>query len=38
MTASLADGLLLSRHEADLAAVEHMRLTGFHGPIFAVHC
>ena len=34
MTASLADGLLLSRHEADLAAVEHMRLAGFHGPIF----
>jgi DNA-directed RNA polymerase specialized sigma24 family protein len=34
MTASLDGGLLLSRHEADLATVEHMRVVGFHGPIF----
>jgi DNA-directed RNA polymerase specialized sigma24 family protein len=31
---SLADGLLPSRTEADLATVEHMRVVGFHGPIF----
>jgi DNA-directed RNA polymerase specialized sigma24 family protein len=34
MTASLDNDLLLSRHEADLAAVEHMLLVGFHGPVF----
>jgi DNA-directed RNA polymerase specialized sigma24 family protein len=34
MTASPADGRLLSRHEADLATVERVRLVGFRGPIF----